>query len=152
MSLRRSARLAAKREREKSRLVWLEKDLGVFPIWMTNVWILRVFGWEGLTLPFVVLFYDENPEPVTIRHETIHYLQYKELYFVGFMFLYVLHIVLAFVYFAVKHLSFSKGLDYSYHANPFEQEAHYYETESNYLHHRKRFAWLQFVSTSFIEQ
>lgn len=132
----------------------LKKDCGLFPIHINGV---KIFDRLGLppaaTLPFVLLFGDKNPQTITIRHETIHYRQYRELLFLGFLPLYFLHIISAFLYFKIKYrgasLNNTEILDITYHANPFEREAYENQHDSNYLKNRKRFAWLSFVKDSF---
>ena len=72
----------------------------------------------------------------TYNHEKIHLVQQRELWVVGFYFLYIWYWLKA----KLKGLS---GSD-AYYAIPFEKEA--YENQSNfkYLHNRKPHAWRDF--------
>ena len=79
--------------------------------------------------------------PTLKRHETIHFQQQLELFFVGFYFLYLLFWLIA----LVKH---KKG-DFAYHEIPFEREARYNQYSSNYLEVRKRYSWTRYVRDLF---
>ncbi|MBT5636980.1 MAG: hypothetical protein HOJ16_00180 [Candidatus Peribacter sp.] len=73
----------------------------------------------------------------TKQHECIHWLQQKELLFIGHWILY-----LAFwLYYMVK---LKNGKD-AYRASPFEMEAYRNEHVIGYLKNRKRFEWLRYL-------
>ena len=69
----------------------------------------------------------------TKRHETIHFQQFLELFFVGFVVLYF--------YYWLKNLASGMDGESSYFAIPFEREAYDNDWDQDYLRDRKRFAW-----------
>jgi len=71
----------------------------------------------------------------TKRHETIHYQQYIELLFVGFLAIYVFDFLYAAI---IKRKGFTRD---SYLAIRFEQEAWQCDDYEDYLENRQRFAW-----------
>ena len=72
------------------------------------------------------------------RHETIHYLQQRELLFVGQWLLYgIFHLVGLWRYRGDGRKA--------YRENPFEREAYANDKDENYLSSRKRWAWLDYV-------
>ena len=71
----------------------------------------------------------------TKRHETIHYLQYKELWFLGFLFVYLFDYLWAAV---LSKKGFTRE---SYLSIRFEQEAWHCDDFENYVENRERFAW-----------
>ena len=71
--------------------------------------------------------------PGTKRHETIHFLQQKELFFVGQWVLYGL-------FWLIGRIKYGDGRK-AYYQNPFEQEAYDNDNDSEYLTNRKKFAW-----------
>lgn len=73
----------------------------------------------------------------TKRHETIHYLQWRELGFLGFLILYPLS-------WLINLVRYRDG-DKAYREIPFEREAYSREDESGYLVSRKAYAWLKYV-------
>lgn len=73
----------------------------------------------------------------TKRHETIHYLQWRELGFLGFLVLYPLS-------WLINLVRYRDG-DKAYREIPFEREAYSHEDESGYLASRKAYAWLKYV-------
>ena len=74
----------------------------------------------------------------TKRHETIHFMQYKELWFIGFLLIYL------FDYFWAAFVS-KKGFSRdSYLAIRFEQEAWECDDQEDYLEKREPFAWKKY--------
>jgi len=71
------------------------------------------------------------------QHETIHYYQWRELLFIGFLILYP-------VFWLVGMLKYRDG-GKAYRAIPFEVEAYTYDSKPRYISERKRFAWLKYV-------
>ena len=70
------------------------------------------------------------------RHETIHFEQYLETFFIGFLFIYL--------YDYIKS-GFKIGFNREAYLNiRFEQEAYENDSDVNYLEKRKRFAWLKY--------
>lgn len=76
----------------------------------------------------------------TKRHETIHYLQWRELGFLGFLVLYPL--------FWLISLAQCKDGAKAYREIPFEREAYGHEDDRGYLASRKPYAWLKYVRAS----
>lgn len=129
-----------------------ERDCGYFPVRVTDVKLFDTLGIPpAMTLPGVLLFGDPEPQVRTIRHETIHYKQYKELGFVGFLPLYFLHIGTAvpYFYFKKKERSFSEAVELAYFANPFEREAYEQQCNPDYLRTRRHYAWRKFIKKSY---
>lgn len=71
----------------------------------------------------------------TKRHETIHYLQYKETLFIGFLLIYLFDFLWAAI---ISGKGFSRE---AYLAIRFEQEAWDKDSEEDYLEKRKSFSW-----------
>ncbi len=71
-----------------------------------------------------------------LRHELVHVVQYKELYYVGFVFLYV--------YFWLVGLWRHMDARMAYREIPFEQEARHGESHKDYVILRPKFAWCKF--------
>ena len=76
----------------------------------------------------------------TKRHETIHYLQWCELGFLGFLVLYPL-------FWLIRLVQYRDGAT-AYLEIPFEREAYGHEGDSGYLSSRRSYAWLKYVRTS----
>lgn len=76
---------------------------------------------------FNLLLYRDELNPTLINHEEIHWEQYKELFLIGFLFLYF-------------YYHFKVG----YRQNPFEQEAYNNEHDLEYKKTRKPYAWKEF--------
>jgi hypothetical protein len=89
---------------------------------------------NAITLGFVVFARGELSE-VTRRHETIHYRQYLELWFIGFIVIYIYDFLYAAI---IKRKGFSRE---AYLSIRFEQEAWDCDEYINYLEIRSRFAW-----------
>ena len=77
-------------------------------------------------------------EESTKRHETIHYLQYRELFFIGFLFIYLYDFFYAAL---IKKKGFTRK---SYLSIRFEQEAWTHDSDPEYLDKRETFAWRKF--------
>jgi len=71
----------------------------------------------------------------TKRHETIHYLQYRELWFIGFLLIYLFDYLWAAV---LSRKGFSRE---AYLSIRFEQEAWSCDDTKDYISNRKKFAW-----------
>jgi len=85
--------------------------------------------------PFIIA---KEPLPIIIyNHEKIHLVQQRELWVVGFYFLYVWYWLKA----RVKGLN---GAD-AYYAIPFEKEAYAHQNNLKYLKTRKPQAWKDFL-------
>ena len=88
------------------------------------------------------VFSRKEVTPVLKRHETIHFQQQLELFFLGFYMLYLL-------FWLVGVVKYKDG-KHAYHENPFEREAKYNQYASNYLATRKRYvSWAKYVKDLF---
>ena len=76
----------------------------------------------------------------TKRHETIHYLQWRELGFLGFLLLYPL--------FWLVNLAKYRSGSVAYREIPFEREAYKHESDRGYLANRRAYAWLKYLGSS----
>ena len=139
-----SSRKARKKRRAKrdSKPKWraddlYSKELGIFPIFVFGCSVLEYLHWEGFCLPGVILFASNKPTQRTIRHELIHWQQYKELCFVPFMIVYLLFEMYA----IVVNRSFAK-----WDENPFEMECYMNERKRTYLQKRKFCAWIDYIN------
>ena len=90
----------------------------------------------AITLGPIVISRDEMSE-ITKRHETIHFQQFLELAFVGFIILY-------FGYWLWNLIRGDSG-ESAYYNIPFEKEAYYNDEDENYLQNRKRFIWIHYI-------
>ena len=71
------------------------------------------------------------------QHETIHYLQWKELGFLFFLILYPL-------FWLILLIRWKDGSK-AYALIPFECEAYLHESEEGYLENRKLFSWYKYI-------
>lgn len=87
----------------------------------------------AVTLGFVVFSREEMDER-TRRHETIHFQQYLETFFIGFLLF----------YFYDYAKGRAKGIEgsLSYRAIRAEREAYANDNDPDYLKNRKRYKWL----------
>ena len=92
----------------------------------------------AITLGPIVISRGEMDE-ITKRHETIHFQQFLELAFVGFIILY-------FGYWLWNLIRGDDG-ESAYYNIPFEKEAYYNDEDENYLQNRKRFSWIHYISS-----
>ena len=105
------------------------------PVWLSYLTPIEIFA---ITLGPIVICRDKMSES-TKRHETIHYQQFLELAFVGFIILY-------FGWWAWNRLKGQDG-ETAYYNIPFEAEAYANDYEEGYLENRKRFAWIHYISS-----
>lgn len=104
------------------------------PVWLSKLAPIEI---NAITLgPFV--FSRGVISEKTKRHETIHFLQYKELWFIGFLIIYIFDFLWAAL---IKRKGFTRE---AYLAIRFEQEAWGCDDYINYLECRARFAWLNY--------
>ena len=109
------------------------------PIIIKNSRLPKLLSWfmdvGGITLfPFVFIKGEGNER--VIRHESIHIAQYAETLVLGFLFLYVIDFVHAFIKY--------KNYDDAYRSIRFEREAYANDHDENYLEMRQKFAWLKY--------
>lgn len=99
------------------------------PVWLSYVAPIDI---HAITLGPIVICRQEMSE-ATKRHETIHFQQFLELGFVGFIILY-------FGWWGLNLLKGQTG-DEAYFNIPFEKEAYQNHHDENYLDNRKRYCW-----------
>ena len=91
----------------------------------------------AITLGPLIICKEKLP-PRTLRHEMIHYYQYKELFYIGFLLLYLYD----FLYSAfILKMGFTRE---SYMNIRFEQEAHSNDENTVYLTNREKHAWKKY--------
>lgn len=87
---------------------------------------------NAITLWPFIFFRNESDER-TLRHESIHIAQYNELFVVGFLVLYF--------YDWIKGLIKYRDKQVAYYRIRFEQEAYMYDVVDGYLKNRKKHEW-----------
>ena len=95
-----------------------------------------VFPVEAVTLGPLIFFKGAVSEDI-LRHELVHVEQYKEMYYVGLLALYIFYWVQG--YFKYRDIVVA------YIVNPFEMEARIAEEDPEYLCNRQPYAWRQWV-------
>ena len=114
-----------------------------FPIFIENskipVWLSKIapINISAITLGPIVLSRGVLSERVK-RHETIHFMQYKELFFIGFLLIYLYDYLYAAI---IKKKGFSRE---SYLAIRFEQESYDNDHDLEYLEKRQKNAWKKY--------
>jgi len=88
----------------------------------------------AITLGFIVFSRDEMTER-TKRHETIHFQQFLETGFIGFLFIYLID-------WLVGLIKYRNG-QIAYYEIRAEREAYDNDEDEDYLSTRKRWAWLK---------
>ncbi len=101
------------------------------PIWLSYFAPIEI---GAITLGFIVLSRGEMSER-TKRHETIHFQQFLETGFLGFLCLYLWDYVLGYANY--------KNGSLAYLEIRAEKEAYENDINENYLSERKRWAWLK---------
>ena len=110
------------------------------PIFVENSWVPKVLSWfapisiGAITMGFIVFSRGEMDER-TRQHETIHFQQFLETLFIGFLILYCFDYVRA-------RFKYKDGTTAYYNIRA-EQEAYEYEGALNYLQYRKRWKWIR---------
>ena len=91
----------------------------------------KVFGINAVAISFAIwIISAEKLSMKTKRHELIHYVQQKELFFLGQWILYA--------YYYIKGLIKYKDRRKAYLQIPFEQEAYEHQNEVSYFQKRKK--------------
>ena len=101
------------------------------PVWLSFFAPITI---GAITLGFIVFSRDEMTEQ-TKRHETIHFQQFLELGFIGFLVLYLWDWFMGF-------LKYRNG-QIAYYEIRAEREAYDNDDDENYLATRKRWQWLK---------
>ena len=110
------------------------------PIFVENSWVPRVLSMMSpisigaITLGFIVFSRGKLDERVK-RHETIHFQQFLETLFIGFLILYF--------YDWIKEYFIYKDGKIAYFMIRAEQEAYNNEQDIHYLANRKRWKWIK---------
>jgi hypothetical protein len=92
-------------------------------------WFIKI---KAITI-FPFIFIDGKGNKKLVNHEKIHIEQYKELFIIGFLILYL--------YDWLKNLIVYRDLNLAYKNIRFEKEAYTYERYHSYLSKRKKFSW-----------
>lgn len=114
-----------------------------FPIWWTESKIAEYMEWEGFCAFIILFFADKKPSKHVIRHEMIHFHQYKELLIFPFIIVYLGFFIINWIIY--------RSADISYRRNPFEIEAHLNEEKRNYLRKRRFLAWTDYIGQELPE-
>ncbi len=103
------------------------------PVWLSKVSPIEI----GAISLGLLVFSRGEMSPETKNHETIHYKQWLELLFIGFLILYPL-------FWVINLLRYRSG-DLAYYDIPFEREAYDNDQNLNYLNERKPYAWIHYL-------
>ncbi len=99
---------------------------------------LPLRGFDALTVFNVMLVRrGVTVTPWLVRHETVHWLQQKELLVIGFYVLYGIEFI--------ARYAIERSLHKAYVRISFEQEAYKDGDDEHYLEHRRRFAWVKYL-------
>ena len=101
------------------------------PGWLS---VLAPISIGAIALGFVVISKDEMDE-TTRRHETIHFQQYLETLFIGFLIIYLLNWIWNLMRYGNGAVAYRMLLA--------EREAYQHEDDEDYLANRKRWKWLR---------
>lgn len=101
------------------------------PVWLSYLAPIEI---GAITLGFIVISREVMSE-TTKRHETIHFQQYLETGFIGFIFLYFWDYIWGYLHY--------KDGSKAYFAIRAEREAYMFHYQENYLEERKRWLWIQ---------
>ena len=107
---------------------------------ITNSRVPKLLSWfiniKAITIgPYI--FVDGEPTERLLRHEMIHVCQYKELWYLGFLPVYVWDWIVG----LIKHRDFGKA----YLSIRMEQEARAGQDKVGYLDTREKFAWTSYL-------
>ena len=100
------------------------------PVWLSKLAPIDI---SAITLGLLVISRGEMDER-TRNHETIHYQQYLDLLFVGF--------ILVYLWDWLVGLFWHRHGNIAYYSIRAEQEAYLNDNDYNYLENRKRWIWL----------
>ena len=91
--------------------------------------------WAITLYPFIICKGELSEQ--TINHEKIHLAQQRELWLVGFYFLYAMWWLKYRIFYGMDNTE-------AYHSLPFEKEAYAHDADFKYLKNRERFAWSKY--------
>jgi len=100
------------------------------PVWLSYLAPISI---AAITLGFIVISKNEMDE-TTRRHETIHFQQYVDTLFIGFVLIYIFN-------WLWNLMRYGNGA-VAYRMLLAEQEAYANEDDEDYLMNRKRWRWL----------
>ena len=113
-----------------------------FPIFIENsrlpIWLSKIVPIDVYAFSFAIWVVCRGEmSDKTKNHETIHYVQQKEMLFIFQWLAYG-------AFWLVNFIRSGNGAE-AYYKNPFEEEA--YENDSNleYLKNRKPYAWIKYI-------
>eukprot|EP01084_Bolivina_argentea_P124307 220278_1 len=115
-----------------------------FPLIVTDSKLCQYMNWGGFCMFFVLLFAEKKPAKETIRHEMIHYYQWKELLIIPFIVMYFIFLI----YGLFKYGDYKRA----YCCHPFEVEATLNERDLTYLKRRKYFSWINCIGMEISEE
>ncbi len=108
--------------------IFIENSM--IPVWLSKLAPIEI---GAITLGFLVISRGEMDDRLR-NHETIHYQQYLDLLFFGFVFLYLWDWLVG--------LFWHRHGKIAYYSIRAEQEAYLNDNDYNYLANRKRWAWI----------
>lgn len=116
----------------------------MFPIFFENsrvpIWLSKIVPINVYAFSFAVWVWCRGVMSArTKNHETIHYVQQRELLFVFQWLLYA-------AFHLVGLVKYRDG-ETAYRENPFEREAYANDENLEYLKERKHFAWIKYIFT-----
>ena len=114
------------------RTPWIFENSRI-PAWLSKISPIDIWAVSIACL----VFCKGKMSKTTQRHETIHYHQQLELFFVGQWFLYAFFYLVG----VVRYRSFKKA----YRENPFEREAYDNQAKYSYLKKRPLWSWKNYI-------
>lgn len=108
--------------------------------------ILPFGSFKAMNLFGLFLFVKGNSlSERTLNHESIHSVQWKETYYIGFLVIYLYEFVKNLIYeiFNTRNKTFSQKWHLAYRLISFECEAYTFQSTKDYLKTRKKNAWKQ---------
>lgn len=108
--------------------------------------ILPFGSFNAMNLFGIFLFYKGELSERTLNHEKIHSAQWKETFYIGFVFMYLFEFIKNLIYelFNTRNRTFKEKWHLAYRLVSFECEAYTWEFFDDYLKNRKKYAWLQY--------
>jgi hypothetical protein len=108
--------------------------------------LLSIFINARAVTIFPFIFISDEGDEITINHEKIHIEQYRELWVLGFLFMYTVDYIrsLYLLRHVRKDLGTSEWTSAAYYNIRFEQEAHAHQQEFDYLQKRSKNSWTNY--------
>lgn len=108
--------------------IFIENSM--IPVWLSKIAPIEI---GAITLGFIVISRGEMNDRLR-NHETIHYQQYLDLLFIGFLLLYLWDWLVG--------LFWHKDGQIAYYSIRAEQEAYLNDNDFDYLNQRNRWKWI----------